>query len=1072
VATFTFLNTSNGTFAGTAGDDVFIWPTTNGSIDSGDTFFGGAGNDTLRLDSAVSLNFSGASASQWMAGIERITVNNTGVGNSITIGATAGAPEGGVITMLGGVGNDVFNIAARAVGYNGIFESAGGNDLFLGGGGADTFRPGTGNDTFSGGGGPDMVEFAQSSLLGTQPFNGADSLIGGSGLDTLRFTGDAAQGVVLTVYLQAPLIESFEVIDLTGYSGPSNVAMFSSYTANGDVTVLGGTGGDTVFGGSSVATRFVSVFEGGAGNDLYETITGTNLFRPGSGADSLRGGDGADAVEMAVADLDLLDSFTVDPAGFGVVRFTAGGVLTQVLANRLTGFERLELGPAGVAITLQGLPAMSGPDAALAVYDFVPVFGGTGRDRIDATPLGTAPVVIHGGADNDTITGTTFVLTMNGGEKSTDTLHGDDGNDLILGGAGRDSISGGAGNDTIDGGAGNEGDGTGLFNLLSGGGGNDRILLGAGNDWFILDDLESGQDSVFGGIGDDIIDIASGSQIGDDLLAGGTGADTLLAFYINDPLILGATATDRFSGFESILLPGYAATSLVITDSLAETAETPLQIVSTPVGARTLMLDASTVTDTGIVIFRADDIAVPNALTADTLIGGGGADTMTRFGGADLVMTGGGDDLVITPFPGAAPDPAKLDGGAGIDTLRALGAISSAGLSFATLTGFEIIELAGDGPNAISFVAGGLPAGGAVEIRGGSDADILDASALATGARFLGRAGDDILTGGSAADLLDAGVGADLVVGGGGNDTVHFADWAGDDIADGGTGIDRLDLSLGNALVPAGLLTSFAGFEALTLDMAGARVVLPGTFATTVGTGVFTVDLNTTAGAPGSAFRAQAVSNRLDIFGDAGMEAILGGRGADTIRDGGSADRIQGHLGADRIVLSDDGAADRVAFGNFFDGSFDIAAPANQGTLAQADTVIGFAGAGDPDNVLEFTRAAFGGLGAKSVVTTLAAGANLDLSTSGAFIVNAAHPVAGSFADRAAINTAFASKVLGGDAGNGAFVIARGPGGTDAAVYYIGDLDNLPGLSDQDLLVLLAVLVAPGAITANEILLA
>jgi hypothetical protein len=159
-------------------------------------------------------------------------------------------------------------------------------------------------------------------------------------------------------------------------------------------------------------------------------------------------------------------------------------------------------------------------------------------------------------------------------------------------------------------------------------------------------------------------------------------------------------------------------------------------------------------------------------------------------------------------------------------------------------------------------------------------------------------------------------------------------------------------------LVPAGLLTSFTGFEALTLDMAGARVVLPGTFAAAVGAGVFTVDLNTTAGTPGSAFRAHAVSNRLDIFGDVGVEGILAGRGADTIRDGESADRIQGHLGADRIILSADGAADRIAFGNFFDGSLDIAAPSNQGTLAQADTITGFAGAGDPDNLLEFTRAA------------------------------------------------------------------------------------------------------------------
>jgi Ca2+-binding RTX toxin-like protein len=1065
MATFTFLNTLNGLFAGTAADDLFIWPAANGSIDANDTFYGAGGTDTLRLDSAMTLSFVGANAAQWMAGIERITVNNLG-NNGIVIGALAGVPDAGTITMVGGVGNDLFDISARAAGYNGIFDGAGGNDRFLGGGGDDLFRPGTGADTFAGGGGNDTVEFAQSSLLGTQPFNGADSLIGGAGTDTLRFTGDAAQGVVLQVNLLGP-IAGIEVIDLTGYTGPANVGMFDTYTAEGNVTVLGGVGNDYVYGGSFTSNRYVTVFEGGGGNDIYDTVTAINLFRPGSGADSLLGGVGDDIVELALADLDLLDFFQTDPSGADVIRFTAGGVLTQALAYRFTNFERLELGPAGVAITLQGLPQLSTLDAAVSSTGYVPVFGGSGNDRINAQSLGEAVgVLIDGAAGNDTITGTALGMTISGIDAFVDTLIGGIGNDLILGGAGRDSISGGDGNDTIDGGAGN-------LDELSGGAGNDRILLGAGNDSFIFGPDETGQDSVFGGAGNDTVAFGITGllgQVGDDLLSGGEGIDSLTIPSAGAVFSLGAAAADRLSGFEYIFLPSAGNVTFFVTDSLAETAETPLEIASGTLAAYTLMLDASAVTDTGIDIWRADSSL--HVGSADTIIGGGGADTITRVGGADLVMAGGGDDLVVSRLPFNTTDPASLDGGAGNDTLRASTETNSLGASFASLKGFEAIELAEFYVNSITFRAGGLPAGGAVEIRGGNASDILDASALTTGARFLGRAGDDILTGGSAGDLLDAGTGADLVLGGAGADTVRFADLAGDDIADGGTNFDRLELAVGNARLPQGLLANFTGFESLSLDLAGGRVVLPGAFTVTVGSGVFLVDLNTTAGTPASAFRAHAVSNRLDIFGDAGVEAITGGRGADTIRDGEGADRIQGHLGADRIILSADGASDRIVFGAYNDGSLDIFAPTNPGTLAQADTITGFAAPGDLDNLLEFTRSAFAGLGSKATVFSLAAGANLDLSAAGAFILNPANAVAGSFADRAAISSAFGNRVLGGDLGQAAFVIARGPGGTDAAIYYVRDLDNLPGLADADVVTLLAVLTAPGAITAADIVLA
>jgi Ca2+-binding RTX toxin-like protein len=290
-------------------------------------------------------------------------------------------------------------------------------------------------------------------------------------------------------------------------------------------------------------------------------------------------------------------------------------------------------------------------------------------------------------------------------------------------------------------------------------------------------------------------------------------------------------------------------------------------------------------------------------------------------------------------------------------------------------------------------------------------------------------------------------------------------------MADGGTGLDRLVLDLDGKRFGPAALANLNGFESLEVSLEGGRLVLSQGFVAAVGSGTFTLDVVTDAGGPGATLEGAQATAKLDIRGGAGNESITGGRGADVISDGAGADRLRGGTGADRLVLSADGAADRLVYGAAGEGSRDIAIAANSGLLAEADTIIGFNAAGDTGNVLEFTRAGFLGLGSKTAIVDVAAGGALDLSTGVVFLIHASNAVAGGFADRTAINAAFASRLAAGDAGHAGFVIARGTGGTDAALYYVRERDGLAGMADDDQLVLLAVLSAPGALGASDFVL-
>jgi Ca2+-binding RTX toxin-like protein len=119
------------------------------------------------------------------------------------------------------------------------------------------------------------------------------------------------------------------------------------------------------------------------------------------------------------------------------------------------------------------------------------------------------PLMIDGGAGNDTIVG---------GELD-DTIHGGAGNDSIMGMGGADHLFGDAGNDQLIGGADDD--------TLDGGDGADLLAGEVGNDSLIG---HGGSDSIYGGKGDDRLIGGNGSdsmwgEEGTDEAWGGSGSD-------------------------------------------------------------------------------------------------------------------------------------------------------------------------------------------------------------------------------------------------------------------------------------------------------------------------------------------------------------------------------------------------------------------------------------------------------------------------------------------------------------------------------------------------------------------
>jgi Ca2+-binding RTX toxin-like protein len=980
-----------------------------------DTFVGGSGTTSVSGGAGDDRGVAGAGLFEFDAGTGADTlIGGAGTSAFVSSAGTGDAED----VFVAGAGDDRWNrSSATAIEWKG----GAGNDLLEGhwlASGADTFHGEAGNDTFGGGAGNDLFYGGADDDV-MHDGAGADTFHGGSGTNWFD-SADAGDTFVAA--------EGHD-----GWNRSSAAAATNWDGKAGDDTLHGGAGADSFQGGaghdSFSGGEGADSFDGGAGNDVFDEAGpiagasgGNDVFRPGDGADTFNGFQGDDRLEIALADLDGSDRFD-GSYGTDTLRLIgpSRGTLTGPGPSVLSGFERFELDGAASHILRFRMAVPGG--AAL---------GGDLADRLDAEQ--TAVMTLAGAGGDDTLLGSGI-----GG----DSLAGGNGNDRLFGLGGGDRLDGGASDDALNGGLGND--------HLDGAAGNDRMLGGGGGDTLVAG---AGRDTLSGGEGADLLLLSLATLDAFDLVSGGRGADTA-RLDLSGGSALALAVAQRLSGIErlEVALGDTGGTvALTLGTALAGSAEGPVRVALS--GLRAAAVDASAARGaTGIVLQDQDgDATLAGGQRADTIEGAGGTNAFLGGGGDDLLLLGtgrdsvdggGGDDVIVIAYEAFGSDD-QLTGNTGFDILRLTSSAVLLQAELARLAGIERIELS-DGPNEVVF-AGTTRV---QELRGGAEADWLDAGLAAIAVHLEGLAGQDVLIGGERADTLDGGTGEDMLSGGGGDDLFLVGDIDAGDVLDGGAGTDTLRLLLSGAGVGAGALSGVTGIEVVEvvgggqLGLAaamhrGAGMVL--TARAAGGTEAVLLDGQEMAGAA-----------RLWLGGAGGNDTLLGGLGADTLEAAGGENLLIGGDGGDRMLLGV-GATDRLRFDSGSDGSRSLT---GAGSEAEADLVIGFA-AGD---VIEVAASAFAGLQPLTGGMALGAGAALNLKAAAVIDLGAGNAVADSnFDSLAKINAAFGHRLVAGNGvGEGALLVAHGAAPGDAALYFLRDGNDNALIDGPDTLLLLAV---------------
>lgn len=404
----------NDVISGGSGNDILDGGTGNDSLDGqsgNDLLIGGTGSDNLvggsgtdsvdyRSYEIAPINVSvGNSMADDGAAAEFDNVNpdceiiyapdgNDGSGHGSILSASSLSTP---VTLFGGSGNDTISGGSGSDSLSG----SGGNDVLSGGTGNDTLDGGTGNDGLAGEGGND-------SLIGG---TGSDNLAGGTGTDSVDYHSyettpvnvtvgnggidDGAPGEFDNVNADCEVIYAPD-----GNNGSGAGSVLNASVVNYSVTLVGGTGNDSLTGGSA--------------NDALLGQDGNDLLIGGLGSDDLNGGTGTDSIDY---------------------RYEAGPV------NVTVGNGGVDDGAAG---------EFDNVHADCEIVYATNSNDGSGHGSVLSASTLSTPVIFVGGAGNDTLTG----------GSGADVLYGFGGNDVLSGNAGNDTLQGGTGSDDLNGGTG------------------------------------------------------------------------------------------------------------------------------------------------------------------------------------------------------------------------------------------------------------------------------------------------------------------------------------------------------------------------------------------------------------------------------------------------------------------------------------------------------------------------------------------------------------------------------------------------------------------------------------------
>ena len=359
---------------GLAGADVVVGLAGNDTLDGGtgvDWTLGGLGDDTYRVENAGDVVTENAS--------EGTDTVNASINYGLTANVENLVLQGDAITPLQGYGNALANNLTGSAGAN-LLDGQGGVDTMAGGLGNDVyFVDDAGDQVIENGGGGNDAVFSTAHL---QLSANVEVLVLQGGAD-LQAYGNSLNNVLVGNGGSNILDGGAGTDALLG--GAGNDAYVVNNGSDG-VIENAGEGNDTVF--SSDHLRLVEnvenlILQGGAdlqgyGNGLANILvgnTGTNLLNGDVGADTMFGGAGGDV-------------YFVDNAGDQVIENTGAG------ADAIFSTVSQTLAPNVEALVLQGIADLNGTGNELVNQIF-------GNDGVNVLDGGAAGDLLTGGAGND-----------------------------------------------------------------------------------------------------------------------------------------------------------------------------------------------------------------------------------------------------------------------------------------------------------------------------------------------------------------------------------------------------------------------------------------------------------------------------------------------------------------------------------------------------------------------------------------------------------------------------------------------------------------------------------------------
>ncbi|MGB3165783.1 MAG: calcium-binding protein, partial [Alteraurantiacibacter sp.] len=812
-------------------------------------------------------------------------------------------------TLDGGSGNDIIDAGA-------------GNDTAIDRRGNETYRfaAGDGRLTITDSDGIDAIVLGAgidpSAVTVQQDIDGKNVIILiGSGRDRIT--------IVNALEVEAYQIEEVRFADGTVWTAQDLVAAALAGDARSE-TLLGTRNHDTIDAGGGHDTiragRGDDIVSGGAGSDTLYGEDGDDILHGGTGADRLEGGLGANTYIFQAGDgqdeiydttrqgtlrlvgittgelsvvrdgYDLIvttstdgDRVTLVDAVYdatyysarypvAAIEFDDGTVwstqqLFALIDQTPTSGDDHILGTAGADV----IDGLDGDDEINGFGGADIIDGGAGDDRIHSSSWHSDPMIIRGGAGDDSLSGSAGDDTLIGGS-GDDELNGNGGADtyVIAIGDGQDIINGMNPSDVVEFGAGISPDSVRVYTdenddlvlrLLDGGEQRVTFTSWSAANALLLPELRFADGTVWTGAdvlgkaqaGTDQDDTLFGASNGDDILDGGAGHDRINGYSGNDTLGGGA-GDDTIYGEDG---------NDVITG-----------------GAGNDRLEG----------YRGDD-TYHFAL-------GDGFDTIYDYQGLDRVVFGPGitrDDIAVgyanngndfIVHVGSNGDGFRIQSGASTNSNYWVEEFELSDGNI--LTRQDLIDISRSG------TAGN-------DSYNGTGADEI----------FGGKAGEDTIFAGGGADTLDGGEDADLLSGGLGGDTYLYTAGDGADVIDDAgdadaTVVDTLRID-GHAFADTRFSRTGAGGADLTIRFANSDdvIVLRGGWNAAGRGAIEQVVFVDDGVAMTHAEVLAALVQDVPLVG----AHLTGSDGEDNLVGGEEADYLEGGLGSDVL---DGGAGDDV----------------------------------------------------------------------------------------------------------------------------------------------------------------